>query len=640
MRSLTPLAQAPMKFVLASLAIVVACSDGATEPDPTSTPTPPSVASVVVTPAADTLVSIGDTVRLSSSALDANGNAISGKTFIWASPDSSVATVNASGLVTAVANGSATITATSDGISGSAAVAVAQAVGTVLVTPASDTLVSFGETVQLGATARDANGNAITAATFTWTSQNASVATASAAGLVTAVANGSAAVTAAFDGVTGSATVDVAQMAATVDLTPAADTLVAFGETLQVSATARDANGNTIAGATFTWASLDASIATVSAAGLVTAMGNGSVTLTATRDGTSGSAAVEVDQVVGSVAVTPASPPVLDGLWETVQLTATALDANNNPIAGKTFTWASSNESSATVSVSGSVTAIANGSPTLTATTDGVSGSTSVTVEFAGLGLILVSAGTNLNLMQDDGTQVRLLVAGADHSGLTSDGSRIVYRRTGTNEVYVADSSGAGEVQLTNYGPPDYVPRWSWDDTRIVWIREVPGGASSREVYVMNADGSGITRLTNDGIEDNQPAFSPDGTKIVFSSRRDGNDEIYTMNADGTNIVRLIDNAASDVAPRFSPDGSKIVFTSDRDGNQEVYVMDGDGTGITRVTNQTGVDNRAVFAPYGNRVAFVSDRGGQLDVYAVNIDGSNLVQLTNTGADYTVWQWR
>ena len=84
----------------------------------------PNVVSVVVTPSADTLVSVRQSVRLSATALDSRGNAVSGKTFAWTSSDTSVASVNASGRVTAVAEGTVAIVATADGISGGAIVFV------------------------------------------------------------------------------------------------------------------------------------------------------------------------------------------------------------------------------------------------------------------------------------------------------------------------------------------------------------------------------------------------------------------------------------------------------------------------------------------------------------------------------------
>ena len=84
----------------------------------------PTVVSVVVTPSTAALESIGATRQLSASALDLIGNTISDKTFTWSSSNENSVTVSSSGLVTAVAVGSATITATTDRVSGTAFVIV------------------------------------------------------------------------------------------------------------------------------------------------------------------------------------------------------------------------------------------------------------------------------------------------------------------------------------------------------------------------------------------------------------------------------------------------------------------------------------------------------------------------------------
>ena len=108
-------------FWLSACLTMWACGDGPAGPGDT---TPPQVASVVLTPASATLVSLGETVQLAASARDGSGNPMSGKTFTWSSSDGGVATVSSSGLVTAVADGSATISATGDAMSGTATVDV------------------------------------------------------------------------------------------------------------------------------------------------------------------------------------------------------------------------------------------------------------------------------------------------------------------------------------------------------------------------------------------------------------------------------------------------------------------------------------------------------------------------------------
>lgn len=89
----------------------------------------------------------------------------------------------------------------------------------------------------------------------------------------------------------------------------------------------------------------------------------------------------DLSDVVATVTVSPAAPAPLASLGETVTLSAAAAASNGAAIAGKTFSWASDDEGVATVSASGVVTAVANGGATITATTDGVSGGATVTVQ-------------------------------------------------------------------------------------------------------------------------------------------------------------------------------------------------------------------------------------------------------------------
>jgi hypothetical protein len=85
--------------------------------------------------------------------------------------------------------------------------------------------------------------------------------------------------------------------------------------------------------------------------------------------------------------VTP-DAATLVSLRETVQLTASALDASGHAISDKTFIWSSSDEGLATVSSSGLVTAVANGSVTITATADGANGTATLEVDQAATQLV------------------------------------------------------------------------------------------------------------------------------------------------------------------------------------------------------------------------------------------------------------
>ena len=345
-------------------------------------PPPAPVASVSVSPASAS-VSVGQTVQLAATPKDANGNPLTGRTVTWSSGNSGVATVSASGIVTGVSPGAATITAASEGKSGTAAVTVSSVpVASVAVSPTSAS-VSVGQTVQLAATPKDANGNPLTGRTVTWSSGNTAVATVSASGLVTGVSAGAATITAASEGQSGSAAITVTSVpVASVAVSPASAS-VQTGQAVQLTATPKDANGNPLSGRTIVWMSSNTAAATVNTSGRVTGVAAGSATITATSEGKSGTAAITVTAPpapapVATVAVSPASASVAAG--QAVQLSAVTKDSAGTVLTGRTVTWASSNSGIASVSGSGFVTGVTVGAATITATSEGKSGTAAITV--------------------------------------------------------------------------------------------------------------------------------------------------------------------------------------------------------------------------------------------------------------------
>src|SRR5206468_3999870 len=118
-------------------------------------------------------------------------------------------TVSAKGLVTGVAPGSATITATSEGKSGSAATTVTTVpVASLAVSPAAAS-VRVGGTQQLVAVTKDSAGTALSGRVVTWSSSNTAVATVSSAGLVTGQTAGSTTITATSESKSGTSSITV-----------------------------------------------------------------------------------------------------------------------------------------------------------------------------------------------------------------------------------------------------------------------------------------------------------------------------------------------------------------------------------------------------------------------------------------------
>ena len=481
---------------------------------------PPPVASVAVTPAAAGLTALDDTTRLSAHAKDADGNELTGRTFTWASSDQAIATVGATGLVTAVANGVATLTATSEGVDGHATVTVAQAVATITVTPPTASLGALGATARLAGAAFDANGHPIVGQAFGWASSNAAVATVDTSGTVTALAGGSATITASAGGKSAGADVTVAQVAKSVTVTPGTRSFGALGDTVRLAAEAKDANGHAIPSKTFTWATSDAGVATVGASGLVTAVANGTATISAAADGVADTAEVTVAQVLASVAVTP-SAPGLGTLGGTVQLAASALDANGHAIAGKTFDWTTSDAGIATVVASGLVTAVANGAATVTATTESVAGTASVTVAQKAATLALSPAGATVSgvgathqfTVEAHDSGGSLIPAPFVHATWMSLNANVatvvpltgVAAAVGAGQVTVkAEMDGAVDYGVLTVVTPGLAPvnLWAQLDYPFTEMVEDLWGTSAANVFaaagpsVLHYDGTSWTRMT------------------------------------------------------------------------------------------------------------------------------------------------
>ena len=195
-------------IALSGLAWATGCGDDTTEPPPP----PPRAAAITVSPDASELTALGATAQLSAEVRDQNGQVMSGATVTWASSSAGVATVSTAGLVTAVGNGSASITAHVGAVSGSAAVTVAQEASAVVVSPVADT-VPVGDTVRLAAEVSDANGHAVVGeGLLAWSSSDPAVATVDESGLVSGVAPGKTTITAVSAAVQATAEITVADV--------------------------------------------------------------------------------------------------------------------------------------------------------------------------------------------------------------------------------------------------------------------------------------------------------------------------------------------------------------------------------------------------------------------------------------------
>ena len=291
----------------------------------TKSPTSAPVASVVVSPE-NTSVAVGSTQQYTAILTDANGDILSGRIITWVSSDTAVVIVASDGLVTGHVAGSATITATSEGVSGTAAVSVAAT------NP--DTVTDLA-----------VSGLTDSSATLTFTEVN--------------------------DGTGASASYFVRFAGAPISWGSATD--VAQG-------TCKVPMAGTKIGAKRSCTVVGLQASTAYEFQLVAF--RGTLNLDAVFGGlsniTHGETASTTSASVSSVAVSPDSASVAVG--STQQYTATLTDANGDTLSGRTITWASSNASVASVASNGLATGHVAGSATITATSEGVSGTVAVLV--------------------------------------------------------------------------------------------------------------------------------------------------------------------------------------------------------------------------------------------------------------------
>lgn len=195
----------------AALLVLAACGGDTVSPASNNPPPPPSpvaISSIELSPPTAS-VQTGKTTTLAATPRDVNGAALTGRTLTWSTSSAAVAGVDANGIVTGVAAGTATISVTGEGKTASAAITVTAPapvipVATVTVAPALDTVEAYDPTTMTAVT-RDAKDSVLTGRVIRWKSSNAAVATIdSVTGALLGVDRGTITITATSEGKTGS----------------------------------------------------------------------------------------------------------------------------------------------------------------------------------------------------------------------------------------------------------------------------------------------------------------------------------------------------------------------------------------------------------------------------------------------------
>lgn len=256
--------------------------------------------------------------------------------------------------------------------------------------------VTVGRTLQLTARISDSSGTELNGRALTWTTSDAAVADVSPSGAVTVKQPGSVTITAASGGRNASATLlavapqghEPAPVAVASILLGPNPSALEPGGTAILRATPRDDRGTPLDDRPVVWTSSDPAVATVSSSGVVTGVAPGTATIMASSEAKSAQVRVTVNAprrpeppapaTVAAVALGTKAQTVKVG--ESYQLTALAQDAGKKTISNPAIVWASSDPKVATVSLTGLITPLAEGTTTITATAGGKSASAKITV--------------------------------------------------------------------------------------------------------------------------------------------------------------------------------------------------------------------------------------------------------------------
>jgi hypothetical protein len=218
----------------------------------------------------------------------------------------------------------------------------------------------------------------------------------------------------------------------------------------------------------------------------------------------------------------------------------------------------------------------------------------------------------------------------------SSDGTRIVFARSGDLWTANADGSGVRRIVAT----PNVVesePAWSPDGGAIVYTATVNG---ARQIRLVPADGSTVTRkLAPETGEAWSPSFSADSSRVSFLARPDtGRLELDTVGLDGRNpqaqvlVDERLGRPITDARDLdWSPGGARFAYTAVSDAGTAVVVEQRGGEPIFR-SSSPSTDEHPVWSPDGTQLAYDTLLPSSVHVLHVLTLGTKSLRTIGTGS--------
>ncbi len=180
--------------------------------------------------------------------------------------------------------------------------------------------------------------------------------------------------------------------------------------------------------------------------------------------------------------------------------------------------------------------------------------------------------------------------------------------RTGVMQIFLMNTDGSQQRQITNERDGACQPNWSPDGQRLVFTSPCPIRADTypnSNIYIINADGTGKMPLPGSPEGDYDPAWSPNGKRIAFTSLRTGKPAIFVIDLDTQVVQELSRSRFADKQPAWSPNGMQIAYVRTRT-NSAIYVMTDTGQPQSQFTQSSGNVNNLwpVWSNDGNVIFF------------------------------------
>jgi Tol biopolymer transport system component/DNA-binding winged helix-turn-helix (wHTH) protein len=237
---------------------------------------------------------------------------------------------------------------------------------------------------------------------------------------------------------------------------------------------------------------------------------------------------------------------------------------------------------------------------------------------------------------RDGGTPKRVMITSqtAFHPAISRDGNRLAYTEefNDTNiRLYSAPGFGSAIAAISSTRE-DHSPQFSPDGRRVVFVSKRTG---NDEIWVADRDGGSAAPLTRfGGPATGSPRWSPDGLRIAFDSRAQGSSHIYVIGADGDGLRAVTTGTLNDMLPAWSADGEWVFYVSGPAQDRQIWRRPVAGGDAVQVTRKGGAES---FASPDGKLLYYTKAMGVAGLWSVPVGGGQEKPVPElSGAGY----WR